>query len=203
MNRYCEIGIAVAATALLPLVLAQTAAEKPQPPAGGSETYQIDPIHSSNCFRIKHLNVAYFYGRFNEVAGTFVFNDADPAACSFDVQVNVDSVDTHNADRDKHLKSAELFDVEKHPQITFKSTSVKKMGEQTYDVTGDLTLHGVTKPLTVKIERTGAGPGMKGEYRSGCETNFEIKRSDFGMTAMIGPLGDDVRLTFSLEGIRQ
>ena len=94
-------------------------------------------------------------------------------------------------------------DVEKYTEITFKSTAVKKTGEQTYDVTGNLTMHGVTKPLTVKLERTGAGPGMKGEYRGGCETTFEVKRSDFGMNTMIGPLGDEVRLTFSLEGIRQ
>jgi polyisoprenoid-binding protein YceI len=203
MNRYCHIGVTVAAAALLPLVLAQKADEKPKAGAGGAETYQVDPVHSSNTFRIKHMNVAYFHGRFNDMAGTFVFDDADPAKCSFDVQVKVDSVDTNNAGRDKHLKSAELFDAEKFPQITFKSTSVKKAGDQTYDVTGDLTLHGVTKPITVKIERTGAGPGMKGEYRSGCETTFEIKRSDYGMKAMIGPLGDEVHLTVSLEGIRQ
>lgn len=203
MNRSYRIGITVAAAAVLPLVLAQKAAETPKPATDGSGTYQIDPVHSSNCFRIKHMNVAYFYGRFNDVAGTFAFNDADPAACAFDVQVKTDSVDTHNAGRDKHLKSAEFFDVEKYTEITFKSTAVKKTGEQTYDVTGNLTMHGVTKPLTVKLERTGAGPGMKGEYRGGCETTFEVKRSDFGMNTMIGPLGDEVRLTFSLEGIRQ
>jgi polyisoprenoid-binding protein YceI len=203
MNRCYQIGITVAAAALLPLVLAQKADEKPKAGAGGLETYKIDPIHSSNVFRIKHMNVTYFYGRFNAVAGTFAFDDADPTKCAFDVQIDAASVDTNNTDRDKHVKSAELFDVEKYPKITFKSTSVKKAGEQTYEVAGDLTFHGVTKPLTVKIQRTGAAPGMQGDYISGCETTFEIKRSEFGMTAAIGPLSDEVRLTVSLEGVRQ
>lgn len=196
------------ARGLLTLLVAAPAlvgwAQKSDPtPADATGTYDVDAVHSSVVFRIKHLNVAYFYGRFNEIEGTFTLDDADPTRSRFDLQVKVASVDTANADRDKHLKSADFFDLEQFPLITFKSRSVKKVGETTLEVAGDLTLHGVTKPLTVKIERTGSATGMRGEFRGGWETVFEIKRSDFGMTKLIGPVGDEVRLLIGVEGIRQ
>lgn len=207
MTRSWKVGLAGLAVAVgLPLiVLAQKAETKGEPAKseGKAETYKVDPVHSSNWFRIKHLNVTYFYGRFSEVAGTYTLDEANPAGSSFDIQIKTESIDTHNDARNKHLKSADFFDAEKYPEISFKSTSVKKTGEKEYEVKGDLTLHGVTKPLTVKVEYTGAGPGMKGEYRSGFETTFDIERSDFGMNTMQGPLGDDVPLTVSIEGIRQ
>ena len=207
MTRSWNIGLAGAVVAVgLPLmVVAQKTETKGEPnrSEGRAETYTVDPIHSSNWFRIKHLNVANFYGRFNEIAGTYTLDDVNPVGSSFDIRIKADSIDTHNDARNQHLKSADFFDAEKNPEITFKSTSVKKTGDKEYEVKGDLTLHGVTKPLTVRIERTGAGTGMKGEYRSGLETSFEIKRSDFGMNTMQGPLGDEVRLMISIEGIRQ
>jgi polyisoprenoid-binding protein YceI len=192
---------------------AQQAETKKEPPKAEAkepaktdtqtETLKVDPVHSTNWFRIRHLNITNFYGRFDELSGTIILDAAKPANSSFEITVNVQSIDTNNADRDKHLKSAELFDAEKYPAITFKSQSVKKTTEKEYEVKGDLTLRGVTKPLTVKITRTGTGPGMRGEIRSGFETSFEIKRSDFGMTAAIGAIGDEVLLTVSLETVRQ
>lgn len=201
MNRHCPIAIAGVVAVLLPLLTAQKAAETQ--PAAGVQTYKIDPVHSNTWFRIRHMNISNFYGRFNETEGTIVIDDANPAACSVDARVKVDSIDTHNADRNKHLKSAEFFEVEKYPLIAFKSTAFRKVGEQMYEVKGDLTLHGVTRPLAVKLERTGSGPGMKGEYRAGFETTFEIKRSDFGMTQLLGGVGDEVRLIVSVEATRQ
>jgi polyisoprenoid-binding protein YceI len=198
MNPRCLIAIAAAVIVLLPFTAAQTTQ-----PAAGVETYRIDPVHSNTWFRIRHLNISNFYGRFNDTAGTIVLDSANPANCSFEARIAVDSIDTHNVDRDKDLKSANFFEVEKYPQIAFKSTAVKKTGEQTYEVTGDLTLHGVTRPLTLKIEQTGSGPAMKGEHRAGFETTFEIKRSDFGMTHGLAGVGDEVRLTVSVEAIRQ
>jgi len=147
--------------------------------------------------------VAYLYGRFNEVTGTVILDPEDLAASRVDIQVKAESIDTHNADRDKHLKSPEFFDVEKYPLITFRSQACRKIGDNEYEVQGDLTLHGVTRPLTVTVVHTGAGPGMQGEYRVGFETTFTIKRSDFGMTTLIGPVADEVRITVSGEGIRQ
>ncbi len=201
MHRHVAVGVVLVVAALLPFMTGQKAVDAPKS-AGGTETFKVDPVHSSNWFAIKHLNVANFYGRFNEVAGTIVLSESDPAACSFDIQIKVDSIDSNNSARDKHLKSAEFFDVEKYPQIAFKSSAVKKAGEA-YEVKGDLTLHGVTKPLAVKVERTGAGLGMKGEYCAGFETRFDIQRSDFGMATMLNGLGDEVRLTVSIEAVRQ
>ncbi len=200
----CKYAVSTSVLLLgrLALVSAQGGQEG-SPTASAGVAYEVDPVHSALIFRIKHLNVAYFYGRFNEIEGTFVLDDADPARCEFDLRVKVASIDTNNADRDKHLKSADFFDFEHHPLITFKSRSVKKTGDNTLEVTGELTLRGVTKPLTVKVERTGCGPGMRGEQRCGWETTFEIRRSDFGMTALLGPVGDEVRLLVGIEGVRR
>lgn len=173
------------------------------PPVLAADTFKADNVHSSVIFRIKHLNVSYSYGRFNELSGMFTFDDAKPEQSKFEFEVKVDSVDTADAKRDAHLKKAELFDAATYPTITFKSTAVKKTGDNTYDVTGDLTLRGTTKPITVKLDRVGAGPDAWGGYRSGFETTFTIKRSDFGMTALKDGLGDEVRLLVSVEGVRQ
>jgi len=196
----------VALICLWPLMFAgQGGGQRAEPSTSSAEAeiYAVDPVHSSNWFRIRHLNVAHFYGRFNELEGTFALSEADPAACAFDIRVKAESIDTHNIDRDKHLKSAEFFDVEKYPLITFKSRNVRRVDSGTLEVTGELTLRGVSKPLTVKLERTGTGRGMRGEHRAGFETAFEIRRSEFGMTGLMSSLGDDVRLTFSIEGVRQ
>jgi len=192
-------GLALAVVAAVPLTgLAQKSAAE-----GKTETYKIDPIHSSMWFRIRHMEPANFYGRFNEIAGEFVLNEADPAACRIAVEVKASSVDTNNKDRDTHLRSDEFFDVAKHPVIRFESEAFKKTGEGAYEVRGRLSLHGETKPLTVTLKKTGQALDPRGDFRTGLETTFTIKRSDFGMTTMIGPLGDDVTLTVSLEGIRQ
>ncbi len=202
MPHHRRIAIAAVLAALLPLLAAQEGKPTGQPPSG-PQTYKIDPVHSNTWFRIRHMDISNFYGRFDDTQGTIVIDEQDPARCSFETRITADSIDTHNADRDKHLKSGDFFDVEQHPQITFKSKTVKQAGEQAYDVTGDLTLHGVTHPLTLKVERTGAGPAMKGEYRAGFETTFEIKRSEFGMTKGLPGVGDEVRLTVSVETVRQ
>jgi polyisoprenoid-binding protein YceI len=207
-------SIAVAglvAAVLLPLALvaqepkpkaAESSPAKEKPAASAAGTYKVDPVHSSNVFCIRHLNVANFYGRFDEAAGTFVLND-DATKDAFDVTIKVASIDTHNDGRDKHLKSDAFFDVEKYPDITFKSTAVKKEGASALAVTGDLTLHGTTKPITTTVTLIGSGPGMKGEFRAGFETTFTIKRSEYGVSALPGALGEDVKITVSVEGIRE
>ena len=179
----------------------QPAKEKPAASAAG--TYKVDPVHSSNAFCIRHLGVTNFYGRFNETAGTFVLNDDDPAKDAFEITIKATSIDTHNEARDKHLKSDAFFDVEKYPDITFKSTAVKKEGAGVLVVTGDLTLHGTTKPITTTVMLIGAGPGMKGEFRAGFETTFTVKRSEYGVSGLPGALGEDVKITVSVEGMRE
>jgi polyisoprenoid-binding protein YceI len=171
--------------------------------ARAADTYQVDPVHSSLVFRIKHMNIGYIYGRFNDLAGGFVFDDKDPAGSSFEFHVKADSVDTANAKRDQHLKSPDFFSVKEFPEISFKSKEVRAGKEEwTYEVTGDLALHGITKPITIKLHHVGSGKDPFGGFRSGFEANFTVKRSDFGMKAMPG-LGDDVWVLFGFEGVKK
>jgi polyisoprenoid-binding protein YceI len=168
-------------------------------PLRAADTYKVDPVHSTVIFRINHLGTSWVYGRFDDVAGTFSVDDKTP---SFDFTVNADSVDTNNKQRDTHLKSADFFSVKEFPTITFKSTSVSSTGEKKFDVTGDLTLHGVTKSITVPLEFVGAAETRMGS-RAGYEAHFNVKRSDYGMDKMVGMVGDDVYLTVSFEGVKQ
>jgi polyisoprenoid-binding protein YceI len=171
-------------------------------PARAADTFTVDPIHSSLIFRIKHLDAGYIYGRFNQFSGSFALDDKNPADCKLEMEVKVDSLDTGNGMRDTHLKGPDFFNAKESPTMTFKATSMKAADEKTYEVTGDLTLHGVTKPVTVKLERIGSAKDPRsGKLRTGFETTFTIKRSDFGMKYAIGLLGDDVRVTVAVEGV--
>ena len=169
-----------------------------------TEAYKVDPVHTTAIFRIKHLGVTYFYGRFNETTGSFTLNTENPCEMSFDVQIKTQSVDTNAANRNNHLKSPDFFNAKQFPTISFKSKSVQSSGENMYTVAGDLTLHGVTKPITVQMEFVGQGDkGQRFGYRAGFDVNFTSKRSDFGMNYMQGKLGDEVTLMVGLEGVRQ
>lgn len=163
-------------------------------------TYKVDTVHSTVIFRVKHANASYAYGRFNNITGSFTIDAAKPAASSFDFTIKVDSIDTGAPDRDAHLKKTDFFNAAQFPTITFKSKKVAAADKGTFDVTGDLTMHGVTKPITVKISHTGTAPGMRGGEIAGIESTFTIKRSDFGMKGGMGMLGDDVTVTVSSEG---
>jgi polyisoprenoid-binding protein YceI len=171
--------------------------------AQAADTYQVDPVHSSVLFKVRHLNVANLYGRFDDVSGTVTLDPANAADDSVNLEIKTDSIDTHNEKRDQTLKGPDFLNVKQFPTIAFKSTKVEKAGDDTYNVTGNLTLRGVTKPLTVEFKRTGEGKGMKDEYRAGGETQFTIRRGDFGMTYMPEVAGDDVMLIISLEGIKK
>jgi polyisoprenoid-binding protein YceI len=173
---------------------------------GSSSTtkpYTVDNSHSSVIFRIKHLNVSYTYGRFNEISGTFLLDEADPTKSSVAIEIKTNSLDTNSADRDKHLKSPDFFNVKQFPTATFKSTSVKAADAGKYEVTGDLTILGVTKPVTFTLTKTGEGDTPFKDHRLGFETNLTIKRSDFGMKFMPEMLEDNVWLLISVEGVRK
>jgi len=167
-----------------------------------ADTFEIDPVHSSILFKIRHLNVADFYGRFNEIKGTISFDKESAEKSSVTAEVPVESVDTHNDKRNQHLKSPDFFNAKQFPTISFKSTKVQKEGED-FKVTGDFTLHGVTKSITVEFEKVGEGKGMQGETRAGGKAEFKIKRSDYGMNFMLNGLGDEVEITLSLEGVKK
>jgi len=171
--------------------------------ACAAETYKLDPAHTSIVFRVKHLGVAYVFGRFNGPTGSFVFDESAPSKCAIEMQAETKNVDTAVEKRDTHLKSPDFFNAGEYPLVSFKSKSVKKLSENTYEVSGDLALLGKTRPITVKANATGAGKDPWGNFRRGFETSFSIKRSDFGMNFMMGGVSDEVNLTVSLEGIRQ
>jgi polyisoprenoid-binding protein YceI len=165
-----------------------------------ADTFKIDPVESSVVFSVPY-GVSNFYGRFNDVSGTVVLDKADPSKSSVELTIPVESVDTHNEKRDQVLRSPDFFNAKQFPVMTFKSKQVESSGD-TYKVTGDFTLHGVTKPLTLEIKK-GVGKGMKGEIRGGGETHFTVKRSDYGMNFMQGPVGDEINIVVSLEGVKQ
>ena len=165
--------------------------------------YAVDNIHSSVMFRIKHLNVSYTYGRFNQISGSFLIDSADASKSTLTVEIKTDSIDTNSADRDKHLKGPDFFNVKQFPTSTFKSTSVKPVEGGKFEVTGDLTMCGVTKPVTFTLTKTGEGESPFKDYRQGFEANFTIKRSDFGIKFMPEMLEDSVWLLISVEGARK
>jgi len=173
------------------------------PATGLAETYAIDQVHSSVVFRANHFGIADFYGRFNEISGTIVVDPKNPAKSSVTAVVKVASLDTHDEKRNGHLASPDFFNGRTFPVITFKSTAVKKLDDKRYEVAGKLTMHGVTKPLTLIMTHTGEGKGPYGKYRAGYAGNFTIKRSDFGMKFMLKGIGDEVGIILSLEAIRQ
>ena len=176
-------------------------------PALAADNYKVDPVHSSLVFRSHHANVGYVYGRFNALSGQFALDEADPSKSSFSFEARADSVDTGQEKRDAHLKSPDFLNARQYPAITFKSTSVKRGGQaNVLEVAGDLTLHGVTKPITVQLELTGKGEFPPKTPRAGIETVFTVKMSDFdikGIPGAPGVVGDEVRLMFASEGVKQ
>jgi polyisoprenoid-binding protein YceI len=170
--------------------------------AHGADTYKVDPVHSSVVFSIQHNGVTDFYGAFKEISGTVNFDSADPAKSSVELTVPVESVDTRSDKRDQHLKSPDFFNAKQFPTITFKSSKIEGSGD-TYKISGDLTIHGVTKPITVDFKRGPDGKGGQGKTVGGGEVRFTIKRSDYDMKFMVGPLGEDVNVILSLEGAKQ
>ena len=171
--------------------------------AYSAETYKLDPGHSSIVFRVKHLGIAYVYGRFNGPTGSFVFDESSPSKSAIEMQAETKNIDTAVEKRDTHLKSPDFFNAGEYPLVSFKSSSVKKISGNTYEVSGDLTLLGKTRPITAEVNATGAGKDPWGNFRMGFETSFSIKRSEFGMGFMMGGVSDEVNLTVSVEGIRQ
>lgn len=166
------------------------------------ETYNIDPVHSSSGFRVRHM-LSKFSSSFTKTTGTITVDRANLEKSSVDATVEIASISTSNPDRDKHLQSPDFFDAAKFPVMTFKSKAWKKTGADTFDVTGDLTIHGVTKETVLKVTSLGFGPGMKpGSQLSGWEATTVLKKSDFGVNgpAMLGKvLGDDVTVNISIE----
>ncbi|WAJ38029.1 YceI family protein [Pseudomonas sp. GOM7] len=159
--------------------------------------------HAFVNFKISHLGYSWLYGTFKDFDGKFSFDAAKPEASSVSVTLKTASVDTNHAERDKHIRSADFLNVSKHDTATFESTSVKSTGEGTADITGNLTLNGVTKPVVIAAKFIGEGKDPWGGYRAGFEGTTTLKLKDFDITKDLGPASETVELIISVEGIRQ
>ena len=166
------------------------------------EIYKIDPVHSSTGFTLRHI-LSRFTSSFTKTNGTITVDRDNLEKSSVEATVEIDSVSTADPKRDGHIKSPDFFDAAKFPTATFKSKSWKKTGENTFDVTGDLTIKDVTKEVVLHVTLNGFAPGMKpGSTVSGWEATTIIKKSDFGVSgpAMLAKaLGDEVTLNISIE----
>ncbi len=168
--------------------------------ADAADSYSIDGAHSFVMFQVNHLGIGESYGRFNEMSGKIEVEGEAPKTIHF--EINAESVDSANADRDKHLKSPDFFNVKQFPVIKFASKSVQKHGDH-FEVAGDLSMLGVTKPISLKAYKTGEGKDPWGNYRTGWHSEFKVKRSDYGMNFMLDGLGDEVTVVVAVEGIKQ
>lgn len=167
------------------------------------ETYKIDTAHSSVSFSIRHF-VSKATGSFNEFEGTLTVDRGNLANSSVEAVIKIPSVDTANAKRDTHLKEDDYFDAEKHPLMVFKSTHWAATDkENTFKVTGDLRMRGITKSVVLDVELLGFGPGMKGAFLSGWEATTVLNREDWGVSGGKPAVGDDVTVTINIEAIRQ
>jgi polyisoprenoid-binding protein YceI len=170
--------------------------------ARAAEKYAVDAVHSSVNFKISHLGLAWVFGRFNEFSGAFTIDPDDSTKCSFGLTIKAESIDTNNPKRNDHLRSPDFFNVKQFPAISFQSTAVKAVKDG-YQVTGDLTLHGVTKSLTFQLMGGRKAEFPKGVQRTGYTTEMALKRSDFGINKFGEMLGDEVVIAVSFEGTKQ
>src|SRR5687767_13260189 len=147
-----------------------------------TQTWSIDAAHSEAGFAVKHLMISTVKGRFGNVTGTIVLDEANPAASTVEAVIDVATIDTHQEQRDAHLRSPDFFDVDKFPVIRFRSIEIETVGEGEYRVTGDLTIRDVTRPVLLHVEETGRARDPWGGDRIGFTANTKIERSDFGLT---------------------
>jgi polyisoprenoid-binding protein YceI len=172
--------------------------------ARADDTYKLDPVHSSISFKVRHF-FSYVTGNFTKFEGTIRVDPDHPEKSSVTATIQAGSIDTKNEKRDEDLRSPDFFDVAKYPTITFKSKSVKQTGADTGDIVGDLTMHGVTKEITLHAKFLGKGTGLGGKPISGWQvTPDPIKRSDYGLTWSktvegTAVVGEEVTVSIDIE----
>jgi polyisoprenoid-binding protein YceI len=180
------------------------------PAAASVAVYEIDPSHSSAQFKVRHMMISNVKGEFTNISGKVVFDPANPSASSIEVTIDAASINTRDPQRDAHLKSADFLDVAKHPSITFRSKQVAPAGKDAYEITGNLTIHGVTRE--VKLLADGVTPEAKdpwGGFRRGATATTTIQRKDFGLTWQMALeaggflVGEEVHITIDAELVRK
>ena len=167
--------------------------------------YLIDTkgAHAFIQFHIKHLGYSWLVGRFNTFSGSFEYDQRNPDAASITVDIDTASIDSNHAERDKHLRDDEFLNVEKHPKARFVSNSYRDLGNDKGELKGELTLNGVTRPITIDVTHIGAGMDPWGGYRRGFEGRTSFALADFGIKRNLGPASKEVHLWLGIEGIRQ
>jgi polyisoprenoid-binding protein YceI len=204
--RALIFGSAIAAAVVTALAFAAPDPVRIAPPTAPStaaQVYEVDGVHSAVLFRVKHVDASWFYGRFNDVKGSFTWDEEKPENSKVSIAIAAASVDTAVADRDKHLQSPDFLSAAEFPEITFVSTSAKK-SRLGLSITGDLTLRGVKRTITVEAEHVGKSELPKFGPRAGFTTTFSIQRSEFGSKyGLPDALGDDVTLIVCLEGVKK
>jgi polyisoprenoid-binding protein YceI len=196
MNRNRLLVITAAVLALSYLMWFTNAWASPEP-----ETWHLDGPHSAAQFSVRHLGISTVRGAFTKVSGEVNYSASDPTKASVDVTIDASSVDTRVTMRDNDIRSEHFLDVAKYPTITFKSKRVAAAGPDKLTVTGDLTLHGVTKEVTLNVDGPSApmknpmGPGQ----RMGASAATKINRGDYGMTFMTGAVGDEIDIQIDVE----
>ena len=163
--------------------------------------YNLDPVHSSALFRVQHMGAGNFWGRFNDVNGTITFTpDDEKKTFDFNIDIPLESVDSGNEKLDRHLKSPDFFNAKEHEKMTFKSTEIERLSKDVWDITGDLTINGTTKPVVALVRFVGTADMGRG-HRAGFEAALDIKRSDFKMNYGIenGMLGDMTHIVVAME----
>jgi polyisoprenoid-binding protein YceI len=170
--------------------------------------WTFDTVHSSLAFSVRHLMISKVRGRFDKWTGTLDLDDADPTASKISIRIEAASVNTQEQQRDDHLRSVDFFDAGNHPEIAFESTGVKKLSEQNYNVTGDLTIRGVTREVEGAVEVLGRARDPWGGFRAGFSATTSIDRKDFGLLFNV-PLdgggvlvGEKVEIVAELEAVQ-
>ncbi|WP_108671657.1 YceI family protein [Peribacillus acanthi] len=175
----------------------------------GKNTWVLDTTHSSVDFSIRHMMVSNVKGSFNSFTATIEADPTDLTTANIQFSIDLESVDTRNADRDNHLRTADFFDIEKYPQLTFVATSIVKTGENEYDVTGDVSLHGVTRSEKFAVTFEGEGKDPWGNEKAGFSGKGSINRSDYGLTwnAALETggilVGDQVKISLEIQAAKQ
>lgn len=172
-----------------------------------ADTYEIDTqgAHASINFSVKHLGYSWLTGRFDNFSGSFTYDPAKPEASTINVTIDTTSVNSNHAERDKHLRSADFLNVEQFPKATFVSKQIKVDGDDKdeFDIIGELTLNGVTKTITIEVDKVGEGKDPWGGYRAGFEGETEINMRDFNIKMDLGPASQIVKLELHVEGIKK
>jgi len=175
-------------------------------PMALADRYKIDieGQHAFVQFRVKHLGYSWLYGRFDDFQGEFTYDPSKPEASTINVTVDMTSLDSDHAERDKHVRSSDFLDVKKYSTAMFESTQIESTGEHTAKVTGNLTFFGTTKPITIDVEHVGGGADPWGGYRHGFEGRAILRPAEFGLdlTKRLGPATAEVELMLTVEGIR-